>query len=227
MLKPQDLFDLSTWEHKKLFEGIDYVWEALKNIKPYCANIKGKIEGTIMEGAYISGDDIIIGEGSVVEPGAYIKGPCIIGKNTEIRQGAYIRGNVIVGDGCVVGHTTEIKHSIMLNGAKAGHFAYIGDSILGNNVNLGAGTKLANLKIVKGEIDLNINGQIYNTGLRKMGAIMGDNVQTGCNTVTAPGTIISKNSLIYSLSSVKGFISEHKILKLRQKQTLMETLIIK
>lgn len=147
---------------------------------------------------------IAIGEGTVVEPGALIKGATIIGKNTEVRQGAYIRGDCIVGDRCVVGHTTEIKNGVMLNDAKAGHFAYIGDSILGNNVNLGAGTKLANLKILKSNVTINIDGKRYDTGIRKLGAIMGDNVETGCNSVTNPGTLLGKGCLVYPCTSVKS-----------------------
>ncbi len=148
-------------------------------------------------GSILFDDNISIGDGSVVEPGAFIKGPTIIGRNTEIRQGAYIRGNCLVGDRCVVGHTTEMKSAVLLNNAKAGHFAYIGDSVLGNNVNLGAGTKIANLKIIDSDIFLKFKGKIYRTGLRKFGAILGDGVQTGCNSVTSPGTLIGKESLVY------------------------------
>jgi NDP-sugar pyrophosphorylase family protein len=155
-------------------------------------------------GAILFDEQIYIGEGSVIEPGALIKGPTIIGKNTEIRQGAYIRGDCIISDRCVVGHTTEMKSSIMLNEAKAGHFAYIGDSILGNNVNLGAGTKLANLKMINTQITLKIKGKTYNTGIRKFGAIMGDKVETGCNSVTNPGTLLSKRCMVYPCTSVKS-----------------------
>lgn len=218
MFNPENYFDLTQFSHQHLFEDTENVWEVFHKIKPYLSDITGEINGEVMDGAFLLGDDIIIGEGSVVEPGAYIKGPCVIGKNTEVRQGAYIRGNVIIGDGCVVGHATEIKHSIMLDGAKAGHFAYIGDSILGNEVNLGAGTKLANLKITNDQVVIIVDKAVHETGLRKLGAILGDGVQTGCNTVTAPGTVIGKDSLIYSLSSVKGYIEPNRIVKLRQKQ---------
>lgn len=155
-------------------------------------------------GVILFDNQIFIGEGTVVEPSALIKGPTIIGKNTEVRQGAYIRGDCLIGNRCVVGHTTEIKSSVMLNDAKAGHFAYIGDSILGNNVNLGAGTKLANLKMVTSNICLNINGTRYDTGIRKFGAIIGDNVETGCNSVTNPGTLLGKSSLVYPCTPVKS-----------------------
>ncbi len=158
----------------------------------------------IMPGAYLFDDKIIIGAGSVVEPGALIKGPTIIGANTEIRQGAYMRGNCLVGRGCVVGHTTEIKDSIMLDGAKAGHFAYIGDSILGKDVNLGAGTKLANLKMIPGKIIITVNRKHHKTGRRKLGAILGDRTETGCNSVVSPGTLMGPRSIVYSGLTVAG-----------------------
>ncbi|MEW5766041.1 MAG: glucose-1-phosphate thymidylyltransferase [bacterium] len=158
----------------------------------------------IYAGVSLFDDQIYIGEGTVIEPGALIKGPTIIGGGTEVRQGAYIRGDCLIGDRCVVGHTTEIKTGIMLDGAKAGHFAYIGDSILGNEVNLGAGTKLANLKIIASSVSLKIEGKKYDTGLRKFGAILGDRVETGCNSVTSPGTILGPRSLVYPNTTVRS-----------------------
>jgi NDP-sugar pyrophosphorylase family protein len=157
-----------------------------------------------MPGAYLFDDNIIIGAGTVIEPGALIKGPTVIGANTEVRQGAYMRGNCLVGNGCVVGHTTEIKGSIMLDGAKAGHFAYIGDSILGKDVNLGAGTKLANLKMIPGKIIITVDRKFHNTGRRKLGAILGDRTETGCNSVTSPGTLMEPRSIVYSGITVAG-----------------------
>jgi bifunctional N-acetylglucosamine-1-phosphate-uridyltransferase/glucosamine-1-phosphate-acetyltransferase GlmU-like protein len=176
---------------------------------------KGKhqvvLDGEVLEGATVfyagsclMGHDISVGVGSVVEPGALIKGPTIIGAYNEIRQGAYIRGDCLVGDRCVVGHTTEIKHAVMLDGAKAGHFAYIGDSILGNLTNLGAGTKLANLKIVDTPVSVKVDGKRYDTGLRKFGAIIGDESETGCNSVTNPGTLLGRRCLVYPAVSVRG-----------------------
>lgn len=146
---------------------------------------------------------IFIGPGAVVEPGALIKGPTIIGARTEVRQGAYIRGNCIIGLRCVVGHTTELKSSIMLDGAKAGHFAYIGDSVLGPDTNLGAGTKLANLKIRDTTVRVRVGDTPIDTGLRKLGAILGEKVEIGCNAVTNPGTILGKRCLVFPLTSVR------------------------
>jgi len=175
----------------------------------------------IYSGATLFDSRIRIGKGTVVEPGALIKGPTIIGDHTEIRQGAYIRGNCLIGDRCIVGHTTEVKSAIMLDGAKAGHFAYIGDSILGNNVNLGAGTKLANLKIIDVEMKIRVEGEIYPTGLRKLGAIMGDNTETGCNSVTSPGTLLGKSTLVYPCVNVPaGFYPARSIIGVGRKKRI-------
>ena len=252
MLRPDDFFDLSDFDHRGIFSAVELVWESLAQIKSYLnehlfPNVpfrngnmlsqtsilweeelidKGfeivpgdAAKGTfsvIKDGQELIGASILyagvtffdprisIGKGCIVEPGVLIKGPTIIGDMTEVRQGAYIRGNCLIGNRCVVGHSTEAKTTIMLNGAKAGHFAYLGDSILGNDVNLGAGTKLANFKIIKAEIKLRAGGKVYNTGLRKLGAILGDQTETGCNSVTSPGTLLGKKSLVYPCVNVPG-----------------------
>lgn len=175
----------------------------------------------IYAGAIFMDEFISIGRGTVIESGAFLKGPTIIGDNTEIRQGAYIRGKVLIGDKCIVGHTTEMKNAIMLGESKAGHFAYIGDSILGK-VNLGAGTKLANLKILESTVVLNIEGNQYNTGLRKFGAVLGDGVETGCNTVTTPGTLVGKGTLIYPNTTLRGYYSPNVIVKSKISQEIVE-----
>ncbi len=150
----------------------------------------------IMAGAVLMGEGIHIGRGVLVEPGALIKGPAIIGDHSEIRQAAYLRGYCLVGRGCVVGHATEVKHAVFLDEAKAGHFAYLGDSILGADVNLGAGTKCANLRFLPGNVTVRNGTDRIDSGLRKFGAILGDRVQTGCNAVTSPGTVLGPDSLL-------------------------------
>jgi len=168
----------------------------------------------IMAGAVLWGRQIHLGRGVLVEPGALIKGPTIIGDQTEVRQGAYIRGYCLIGSNCVVGHVTEVKHSIFLDGAKAGHFAYLGDSILGNQVNLGAGTKLANLRFMQGDIPIRTPTGIVDSSLRKMGAILGDQVQTGCNSVTNPGTLLGKRSIVVANCTVpSGYHEENSLIK--------------
>lgn len=161
------------------------------------------LEAVVLFAGCVLWDEAIhLAPGVVVEPGALIKGPSIIGSNTEVRQGAYVRGKCIVGKGCVVGHTTEMKTSVMLDGAKAGHFAYIGDSILGGANNLGAGTKLANLKIRDTAVRVRVGEEFMDTGLRKFGAILGDNVEIGCNAVTNPGSVLGKGCMVLPVTSV-------------------------
>lgn len=241
MFEPKEFFNVETTLFKSLLQGADYVWDGLKNIAPYIAknitpNISAipldslsvkkttllKNNAKIFQGAYICGDKIEIRENAVIEPGAYIGNNSIIGPNTQVRHGAYVRGNVITGPDCVIGHCSEVKNSCLLGNSKAGHFAYIGDSILGS-VNLGAGTKLANLKLSGTEIKIKYENRSFQTGLRKLGAIMADGVQTGCNSVTSPGTILSKNTLLYPNTTAMGYYPPGTIIKLRQ-EILKETL---
>ncbi len=201
-------FDLRSFEHKDLFENCKHPWDALKNIKKYLESRElGMILGEISPQAYlINPESISIGKGTKVEPGAYIEGPCIIGENCEIRHGAYIRPGVITGNSCVIGHATEVKHSIFLNGAKAAHFNYVGDSILGDGVNLGAGAKLANFRLDGKEVIIYLNNERIASGLKKLGAIIGDRANLGCNCVTNPGTIIGKLASCFPCTSIKGHI---------------------
>lgn len=237
MLQPKDFFDLEGFEFDELFEGCQYVWDAISGIGKfalaYIATIDDNaIAGRVMAGAHVADSQtVIIGEGTVVEPGAYIEGPTIIGYDCQIRHGAYIRGNVIIGNNSVVGHDTEIKNSIMLNHSQAPHFAYVGDSILGNNVSLGAGTKLANLPLngLKGQLEkrrtivLNIDGVDYDTGLVKFGAILGDEAQTGCNVVTSAGCLIGKRTLVHSGVALKsGYYGPDRVITLRQQVESVE-----
>ncbi len=168
----------------------------------------------IMAGAVLVGDKIDIGKGVLVETGAMIKSPAIIGDHTEVRQGAYLRGYTLAGKRCVIGHTTEVKHSIFLNDAKAGHFNYIGDSILGSDANLGAGTKLANLRFLDGNVRIRLKNEVVDTGMRKFGAILGDNTQTGCNSVTSPGTLFGRKCMLMPNSTAKaGYYPDQSLVK--------------
>ncbi len=166
---------------------------------------KKPLEGAsvVMAGTVLCGTQIHIGKGVLIEAGALIKSPTIIGDYTEVRQGAYLRGYCLTGKRCVIGHVTEVKHSIFLNDAKAGHFAYLGDSILGNNVNMGAGTKLANLRFTGGDVPIRCAKEgLISTGLRKLGAILADQTQTGCNSVTNPGVLLGKRSMVMPNTTV-------------------------
>ena len=208
-------FDLSDFLHRDLFLETQRVWEPLKKLKDYFKTLTlGKIEVDIPKGAFlINPSEISIGEGSVVDPGAYIEGPCVIGKNCHIRHGAYVRPYLLTGDNCVIGHTTEAKHSILLNGAKASHFSYIGDSILGNRVNLGAGVKCANFRLDKAGVVIRVFGERFETGLQKLGLIMGDHSSLGCNCVTNPGTILGKGVSSFPCITLKGVIDARSVVR--------------
>lgn len=214
-LSPGYFFELENYEHAKLFEGCEYVWEVLGRIKGHLQAAElGRIEVEVPREAYLVDRHLIsIREGTVIEPGAYIKGPCIIGKHCTIRHGAYVRGNVITGDYCVIGHDTEAKNTIFLDYAQAAHFAYVGDSVLGNYVNLGAGTKCANLKLNHQNIAIFFQGQQIDSGLKKFGAIIGDHSNLGCNSVPNPGTLIGQRVLCYPCTSFGGVIPSGHLIR--------------
>lgn len=215
MTKSETFFSLAGFEHAGLFSGVEHVWEVLFHLKEYIADrLEPARLGTIEPGAYVA-DDVWLGPGSYVEAGAMIKGPAIIGAGTVVRHGAYVREHCLIGRDCVVGHATEIKHSVLLDNSQAPHFNYVGDSILGSGVNLGAGTRLANLKNDGSEIVVRVNGQSIATGLKKFGAILGDGVYTGCNVVTAPGTLVGPGSRVYPLALLRGVYPARTLIKVR------------
>jgi len=190
-----------------------YVWDLISNLKAYLQTLDlGVIRGDVSEKAYLINPELItIEENAIVEPGAYIEGPCYIGKNSIVRHGAYIRGCVLTGEGCLIGHATEVKNSILFDRAKAAHFAYIGDSVLGNDVNLGAGVKCANYRLDKKKINIFFENQVIPTNLKKLGAIIGSGAQIGCNVVTNPATFIGPGVICYPNLSLKGMIAEMSI----------------
>lgn len=216
MLKAEDLFDLSQTEHAALFDGCEFAWDALKKLKSYLeANLRPGQHQRMIGSAHI-GDQVFIGEGTVIEDGVMIKGPAIIGRNCEIRHNAYIREHVIVGDGCVLGNSCEFKHALLFNGCQVPHFSYVGDSILGHRAHLGAGVKISNVKLVPGHVTVDYEGRRYDTGLRKFGALLGDHTDIGCNTVLNPGSIIGRGSAVYANTAWRGVLPAHTIAKLRQ-----------
>lgn len=211
----ETFFSLEETRHKELWFNAHFVWDVLKKLPEYIASQElGKIETSIPQNVYLENPHLIsIGKGCIIEPGAYIKGPCIVGKNVSIRHGAYLRENVIIGDHCVIGHCSEVKQSILLNNVHAAHFAFIGDSLVGNDVNLGAGVRLANFRIDRKKISVFHEGKKWDTGLSKLGAILGDNVQIGCNTVVNPAVFIGKNSICYPSINIGGYFAANMILK--------------
>jgi len=213
MFKPDDLLDLTQTEHAALFLDCEFAWDALKRIEDY---IKRKMRPALRnhcEGVAYIGEQVFIGEGTLVEDGVMIKGPAIIGRNCQIRHNAYIREQVIIGDGCVVGNSCEVKHAVLFNRVVAPHFNYIGDSILGYRAHLGAGVVVSNVKLMPGNVQVQVDGDNYDTGLRKFGAILGDQTDIGCNVVLNPGTIIGRGSVVYPNVNWRGVLARDRIAK--------------
>ena len=229
MFEYSDFFESEDSLALKLFDGCRYIWQALDSLEDNINQLLGnrrEILGEIMLGAHLSQRPVYIAAGARIEPGAYVLGPAYIGPGVVIRHGALVRENVIMLPGSVLGHASEVKNSLFLPGAHAPHFNYVGDSILGHRVNLGAGTKLSNLGMLSQKdpssgkrptILLTIDGREYDTGLAKLGAILGDDVQTGCNAVLNPASLVGPRTLIYAnLSLRKGYHHADSIIKLRQ-----------
>ncbi len=207
-----ELFDLAQTEHAALFDGCEFVWDALKKIEPYLAKVTKQNPPPRFPGASI-GERVIIGAGTTVEPGAMIIGPAIIGKNCRIRHNAYLRENVIVGDDCVVGNSSELKNALLFNGAQVPHFNYVGDSILGHKAHLGAGVKIPNVKLFPGNIEVEVDGLPRDTGLRKFGALLGDGAEAGCNAVLNPGSILGRGAVVYPNVFWRGILPANMIAK--------------
>lgn len=216
-LKNSNLFNMDETIAADIFEGWDYPWEVLPEIGDFVV----KLGNTLSEEEYDKiGEDVWIAKTASIAPTASITGPCIIGKNTEVRPGAFIRGKAIVGENCVVGNSTELKNVILFNNVQVPHYNYVGDSILGYKSHMGAGSITSNVKSDKTKVTINYQGEKLQTGLKKMGAILGNYVEVGCNSVLNPGTIIGSNTNIYPLSSVRGYIPKGCIFK---KQTNIVT----
>lgn len=205
MPTPERFFDLQDFFHKDLFKLDLPVWDSLKVLKRYLDSLGlGKIECAIPEGVtLVNPSKISIGKGTRVESGSYIEGPCVIGEDSQIRHGAYVRPYVLTGKRCIIGHSTEVKHSILLDSAQAPHFNYVGDSILGKGVNLGAGVICANFRLDHGEVIVEVEGKRFETGLRKFGAVLGDLSQIGCNSVLNPGVLLRRRTFSRACSSIQ------------------------
>lgn len=208
--KIKNLYNLDETIARKLFDGAEYPWEVLPKISAFIL----KLGSTLPAEEYDKvGEDVWIAKSATVAPTAYIHGPAIIGKGAEVRHCAFIRGNAIVGEGAVVGNSTELKNVVLFNKVQVPHYNYVGDSILGYKAHMGAGSITSNVKsdkklvVVKGR-----DGQIE-TGLKKFGAMLGDEVEVGCGSVLNPGTVIGPHSNIYPLSSVRGVVPGNSIYK--------------
>jgi NDP-sugar pyrophosphorylase family protein len=216
MFAPADYLNLDQTEHRTIFDNSAQVWDVLKQIGSYLQfRLKPAIHGRVIGRPFIS-DHVYIGGGTVIENGVTIKGPAWIGNNCEIRSGCYIRENVIIGDDVVLGNSCEFKNCIVFNDAQIPHFNYVGDSVLGYQVHLGAGVILSNVRLDRKQIDVRGESDLVPTGLRKFGAIIGDRSEIGCNAVINPGSVIGRNSFIYPLTNFGGVLPENSILKTRQ-----------
>lgn len=214
---PSALFDLSDFPHAALFDGIEHAWQALgEHFTAYMdEHTVDQRDGTIDPGAFVQGK-IMMAPTATIEAGAHVTGPVILGPGTVVRHGAYLRGYILAGKDCILGHSTEVKNSVFLDVASAGHFNYVGDSILGKRVNLGAGCKLANFRVFPGNVNVvDPNGGLVQTGMLKLGSLLGDDVAIGCNAVAAPGTIVGRGTCVYSLASIRGTIAPNTIVSFK------------
>ncbi len=208
--KVYNLYNLNETIAKKLLESITYPWEALNKIGDYIIELGKTLDPEKYEK---KGEDIWIAKTAKIMPSAYIQGPCIIGEKAEIRHCAFIRGKVIVGEETVVGNSTELKNVILFNKALVPHYNYVGDSILGYKAHMGAGSITSNVKSDKKLVIVKNGKEQIETGIKKFGAMIGDEVEVGCSSVLNPGTVVGKNTNIYPLSSVRGVIPSNSIYK--------------
>jgi NDP-sugar pyrophosphorylase family protein len=205
-----ELYDLNETIAADLFEGVTFPWEVLSKISDFIL----KLGSTLPEDEYEKrGDNVWIAKDAKVFDSAYINGPCIIGKGAEVRHCAFIRGNAIVGEGAVVGNSTELKNVILFNKVQVPHYNYVGDSILGFKAHMGAGSITSNVKSDKKLVVIKSGSETIETGLKKVGAFLGDNVEVGCGSVLNPGTVVGRESNIYPLSSVRGVVAAGSIYK--------------
>lgn len=208
--KTERFFDVGSFSYPQIFDGIEYVWEVLPKLSEFIETLfkEGNVESNLKGRKNVS-----IGEGTVIEEGAFIRGSAIIGRDCFIGHGVYLRDGVVLGDNVHIGHGCEIKHSIVLNDSAVAHLSYIGDSIIGSDINVGGGATTANFRFDKKPIRVRVDGKIIDTGLAKFGAIIGDNSKIGVNAVLNPGTILGKDCIVYPLVSAFGVHEAGEIIK--------------
>ena len=206
----KELYTLDETIAKDLFEGVTYPWEVLPKISAFILKLGATLSADEYEKV---GDDVWIARSAHVFPSAYIHGPAIIGKNAEVRHCAFIRGNAIVGEGAVVGNSTELKNVVLFNKVQVPHYNYVGDSILGYKAHMGAGSITSNVKSDKKLVVVKTPEGNIETGIKKFGAMLGDEVEVGCGSVLNPGTVVGAHSNIYPLSSVRGVVPAGSIYK--------------
>ncbi len=210
--KISNLYTLTETIAADLFEGAQYPWEVLPKISAFILELGEKLDPEEYEKR---GENVWIARSAKVAPTAFINGPAIIGKEAEVRHCAFIRGNAIVGEGAVVGNSTELKNVVLFNKVQVPHYNYVGDSILGYRAHMGAGSITSNVKSDKTLVVVKDGKEEIPTGLKKFGAMLGDRVEVGCNSVLNPGTVVGKNAQIYPVSCVRGVLPENSIYKKR------------
>ena len=210
MIRTKDLYDFSHTLAADLLEGTEYPWEALGKIKDFILSLGEKLPKDEYDEV---SEHVWIAKDAVIYPNNYIGAPCIIGHKTEVRPGAFIRGSALVGDNCVVGNSTELKNVILFDNVQVPHYNYVGDSILGYKSHMGAGSITSNVKSDKQLVVVKDGRDKIETGMKKIGAMLGDRVEVGCNSVLNPGTVIGRDSNIYPTSCVRGTVPEKSIWK--------------
>lgn len=209
-LEINELFDLTKTKAAEYLKGFKYPWEALGGIAEEIIRIGKGLDKAEYDNPF---ENVWIAKTAKAAHTASITGPCIIGNDTEIRHCAFIRGSVLIGDGCVVGNSVEIKNAIIFDKVQVPHYNYVGDSILGYHSHMGAGSITSNVKAEKNEVEISANGEKIKTGRKKVGAFLGDFAEIGCNSVLNPGTVIGRNSNVYPLSMVRGYVKPKSIYK--------------
>ena len=209
-MKTSDLFDLSHTLSAEYLKNFEYPWQALCVLKDYILSLGKSLDSAEYE--EIS-PCVWVHKSAKIAPTAYLGAPCIIGENSEVRHCAFIRGSALVGRGCVVGNSTELKNVILFDGVQVPHYNYVGDSILGFKAHMGAGSVTSNVKSDKSPVSIKGGEVEIKTGLKKLGALLGDFTEIGCNSVLNPGTVTGRNVTVYPLSCVRGIIPENSILK--------------
>ena len=226
MFEATEFFDLAETEHASLFESGVAAWSALGKVASYLEEKLAKVDGKLINGSVhptaIVGPNVYIAEGVVVEAKAVIQGPAWIGANTVVRSGAYLRNNVIAGENCTLGNSCEFKNCLLFNNVEVPHFNYVGDAILGYKAHLGAGVICSNVRLDRRNVVVRSNeGELIDTGLRKLSAIIGDRTEIGCNSVLSPGSILGKDCILYPLTHWQGVLGDAQIVKTKQPQDIV------